>query len=159
MRHLGSRYLNSESREFRFRFSAFASPSPPMGFILGSSSSPLAKTRRTESPTFQPMVLQPKAASAALLQALQPTSSPVVRREHLSPPFQPRVATTVLARHLDTSSWPKPHSGLWTQASPPKTALALLLFGLRLLGLWAVRLRFLLPRRSLRTPDWQSPLN
>ena len=118
--------------------STFARPSlsPPIGFTPGYLSSAHAKSRRTESPPFEP------SASVARARACQPDPDrtggiderrqhsesppywpevlplkrPLARHEPESPPFQPRAAAAVSAARTYLSD-----SSRWTQASarPP----------------------------------------
>jgi hypothetical protein len=101
MLHLGPRYLNSESREFRFRFSAFGrhSPPPSMGFTTGSTSSTYAKSRWQHS---ESTPYRPKAASL---------KRPSAHNEPESPLYQPNAAPAARAR--------RPVPSRWIQAPPP----------------------------------------
>ena len=107
MRHLGPRYLNSESQEFRLLFSAFAlrSPSPPlMGSSTGNTTSAAGLKQRVDSPPHCPEAEEAEAAprtgsgrvvdsppycpEAEEAEAAPRTGSGRVVSEPESPPFQ-----------------------------------------------------------------------
>ena len=78
MRHLGPRFLNSKSREFRFRFSVFALPSPPLGLSSGSS----GKVRRPGALSLHPISIGPVNRRVHFMRWVHFMRSSLNRRVH-----------------------------------------------------------------------------